>query len=53
LGWYGGLRNWQRRAAIFTETERGRRRGEEPYSCTATTPDAVLAKVSVKSAALL
>jgi hypothetical protein len=28
-----------RRVVIFAETERGQRRGEEPYSCTVTTPD--------------
>jgi 23S rRNA (uracil1939-C5)-methyltransferase len=42
-----------RSAAIFVETERGRRRGEEPYSRTATTPDVGIAKVSAKSTALL
>jgi hypothetical protein len=39
-----------RRAAVFVETERYRWRGEEPYSCTATTPDAGSAKVSAKNA---
>ena len=37
----------------FVETERGRRRGEEPYFCTATTSDDGIAKVSAKSARLL
>jgi hypothetical protein len=37
---------------VFVETERGRRRGEEPYSRTATTPDDGIAKVSAKNAAL-
>jgi hypothetical protein len=36
---------------VFVETERGRWRGEEPYFCTATTPDAGIAKVSAKNAA--
>ena len=39
--------------AICVETERGRRRGEESYSCTATTPDDGSAKVSAQSARLL
>ncbi len=38
---------------IFVETERARWRGEESYSCTMTTPDAGIAKVSAKSTALL
>jgi hypothetical protein len=38
---------------IFVETERAVRRGEEPYSRTATTPGARIAKVSAKSTALL
>jgi hypothetical protein len=37
---------------IFVETERGRRRGEEPYSRRATTPDGGIAKGSAKSTAL-
>ncbi len=42
-----------RSAAVFVETERALRRGEEPYSCTVTTPDAAIAKGSAKNAALL
>src|SRR5258708_23432892 len=38
---------------IFVETERGRGRGEESYSCTATTPDGGIAKGSAKSTRLL
>ena len=41
-----------RRPAVFVETERAGG-GEEPYSCTATTPDAGIAKVSAKNAGLL
>jgi hypothetical protein len=33
---------------ILVETERGRRRGEEPYSCTVTTPDDGIAKGSAE-----
>src|SRR5580692_4638486 len=42
-----------RRVVIFAETERGRRRDEEPYSCTVTIPDGSIAKGSAKSTTLL
>jgi hypothetical protein len=42
-----------RSAVIFVETERGRRRDEEPYSCTVTIPDGGIATGSAKSTALL
>ena len=42
-----------RRAVVFAETERGQGANEEPYSCTATTPDAGIAKVSTKNTAFL
>src|SRR5258708_13046461 len=38
-----------RSVAIFVETERGRRRGADPYSCTVTTPGDGISKVSAKS----
>jgi hypothetical protein len=42
-----------RRVVIFVETERGRRRDEEPYSCTVTIPDGGIAKGSAKITTLL
>src|SRR5258708_7136582 len=42
-----------RSPVIFAEPERGRRRDEEPYSCTVTIPDGGIAKVSAKSTGLL
>src|SRR5258708_34853524 len=42
-----------RSAVICVATERARRRGEESYSRTATTPDGGIAKGSAKSTALL
>ena len=35
-----------RSVVIFVETERGRRRDEEPYSCTVTIPDDGIARTS-------
>jgi len=48
-----GITELNRSVVIFAETKRAVRRGEEPYSCTATTPDARIAPGSAKSTPLL